>query len=151
MRTGEVRSGVADPIKDEGGSGAVFSRGAPDQGTALNPQPQSRLEEREEVNSSVVIRLVNLAADVHGRLVDISLGGCRIHTDRPFPVGIFRRVEVEFCVDGLPFRFGGVTQAIYDPCSVGIRFLDLSERKREQLRQLLDELRGREPAPEQEK
>jgi len=55
-------------------------------------------------------------------------------------VGVFRRVEVEFCVDGLPYRFPGVTQAIYDPRNVGIRFLDLSERKREQLNTLLDEI-----------
>jgi c-di-GMP-binding flagellar brake protein YcgR len=111
---------------------------------------RSCLEPRQEIDCSVVIHLVSLAADVHGRIVDISLGGCRIRTSGPFPVGIFRRVEVEFRVDGLPFRFAGVTQAIYDPCSVGIRFLDLSERKREQLQQLLDEIGKHEPSPNQE-
>ena len=76
-----------------------------------------------------------------GHIVDISTGGCRIRTERQFPVGIFRRVEVEFRIEGLPFRLGGVTQAIYDPFNVGIRFLDLSDRKREQLLQLIDEVR----------
>ncbi len=141
---------MADEIKDEGGSSPVFSGDIPLQSTTPNLRQRTCPQQRQEVDSSVVIRLVNLAADVHGRIVDISLGGCRIHTDRPFPVGIFRRVEVEFCVDGLPFRFAGVTQAIYDPCSVGIRFLDLSERKQEQLRQLLDEIREPKPSPDQQ-
>jgi hypothetical protein len=49
-------------------------------------------------------------------------------------------VEVEFRIEGLPFRFGGVTQTIYDPFNVGIRFLDLSDRKREQLLHLIEEI-----------
>ena len=79
-----------------------------------------------------------------GRILDVSLGGCHIRTDRRFPVGIFRRVEVEFRIEGLPFRLAGVTQAIYDPFNVGIRFLDMSDRKREQLQQLIDEIRKSE-------
>ena len=106
-----------------------------------------RVEARRPVDTSAVIHLISLAAEIHGNIVDISLGGCRIRTDMRFPVGIFRRVEVEFHVDGLPFRFGGVTQAIYDPFNVGIRFLDLSARKREQLLQLLDEIRKLEKPP----
>jgi c-di-GMP-binding flagellar brake protein YcgR len=93
------------------------------------------------VDTSVVLHLIDLAADVQGRIVDVSLGGCRIRVERRFPVGIFRRVEIEFRVDGLPFRLGGVTQAVYDPFNVGIRFLDLSDRKREQLLQLVDEIK----------
>lgn len=138
---------MTDPNNGEGGRGPVFSEGVAFQRSVADPRLQRRLHPRQEIDSRVVIRLVNLAADIHGHIVDISLGGCRIHTDRPFPVGVFRRVEVEFCVDGLPFRFAGVTQAIYDPRSVGIRFLDLSERKREQLQQLLDEIREQGPSP----
>jgi len=99
------------------------------------------IEPRLDVDTSAVIHLISLAADVQGRIVDISTGGCRIRTERRFPVGIFRRVEVEFRIEGLPFRLGGVTQAIHDPFNVGIRFLDLSDRKREQLLQLIDEVR----------
>jgi c-di-GMP-binding flagellar brake protein YcgR len=94
-----------------------------------------------------VIRLVNLAADVHGRILDLSLGGCHIRTERRFPVGIFRRVEIEFRIEGLPFRLGGVTQAIHDPINVGIRFLDMSDRKREQLLQLIEEIKESEQPP----
>jgi hypothetical protein len=88
--------------------------------------------------------LINLAADVNGRIIDLSPGGCHIQTDRRFPVGVFRRVEVEFRIEGLPFRLGGVTQAIYNPFNVGIRFLDLSDRKREQLLQLIEDIQKSE-------
>jgi len=80
------------------------------------------------------------------------MGGCRIRTNLPFPSGVFRRVETQFQVNGLPFRLAGVTQAIYDPFQVGIRFLDVSERMREQLAQLIEEIMcqpettGTEPA-----
>ena len=108
-----------------------------------------RLVARHEVDTSAVIRLVNLAADVNGRILDISTGGCHIRTDRRFPVGIFRRVETEFRIEGLPFRLAGVTQAIYDPFNVGIRFLDMSERKLEQLLQLIDEIKADNDAREE--
>jgi hypothetical protein len=101
-----------------------------------------RIEPRQEVDTRAVIRLVNLLADVTGRVIDISAGGCHIRTDSRFPVGVFRRVEAEFCIEGLPLRLAGVTQAIYDPFNVGIRFLDMSERKREQLLQLIEEIRA---------
>ncbi|HMG88073.1 MAG TPA: PilZ domain-containing protein [Terracidiphilus sp.] len=99
-----------------------------------------RFERRLRVDTSVVVHLIDLAADVQGRIVDISLGGCHIRTDRRFPVGIFRRVEIEFRIESLPFRLGGVTQALYDPINIGIRFLDVSDRKREQLLQLIEEI-----------
>jgi c-di-GMP-binding flagellar brake protein YcgR len=100
-----------------------------------------RIEVRNEIESRAVIRLIGLAADLEGRILDISLGGCHICTDLQFPVGIFRRVETEFGLEGFPFRLAGVTQAIYDRFNVGIRFLDMSERKREQLVQLIEEIR----------
>ena len=95
---------------------------------------------REEVNTSAVITLVNIASRLCGRIIDLSLGGCRIRTDERFPVGIYTRVETEFRLEGLPFRLGGVIQAIHDRHTVGIRFLDMSSRKREQLEQLIEEI-----------
>ena len=52
-------------------------------------------------------------------------------------------------MNGLPFRLAGVTQAIYDPFQVGIRFLDVSERMREQLAELIEEIKDR-PEDEQQ-
>jgi hypothetical protein len=75
-----------------------------------------------------------------GRVLDLSIGGCALRTVDPFVLGIYRRVEVEFQIEGLPFRLAGVTQSIHDRNTIGIRFLNLSERKREQVLQLIEEM-----------
>jgi hypothetical protein len=119
-------------------NGAAHDGAAPPDGAVLHAE--RRHESRRPVDTGAVIYLIDLAAMKHGRIVDLSLSGCRIRTDQRFPLGVFRRVETEFRLEGLPFRLAGVTQAIYDPRSVGIRFLDMSERKREQLVMLIEEI-----------
>ena len=122
----------------------------PEESSSAQMLPAARITRRAEprlgIDSRVVLHLIDLAANIHGRIVDISLGGCHIRTDSPFPVGIFRRVEIEFRLEGLPFRLGGVTQAVYDRFNVGVRLLDLSERKREQLLQLIEEIKAMDQA-----
>jgi len=44
----------------------------------------------------------------------------------------------------MPFRLSGVTQWTNRKHLVGVRFIDLSDRKREQLAQLIDELRAQQ-------
>jgi hypothetical protein len=95
---------------------------------------------RHDVDTSASILLVNVGSTLRGRILDLSLGGCRIRTDERFPVGIYTRVETEFRLEGLAFRLGGVIQAIHDRNTVGIRFLDLSERKRQQVQDLIGEI-----------
>lgn len=104
-------------------------------------QRERRKVSREVVDSTAVIDLVNVASRLPGRILDLSLGGCRIRTDERFPVGIYTRVETEFHLEGLPFRLGGVIQAIHDRWTVGIRFLDMSKRKREQVEELMEDIR----------
>jgi c-di-GMP-binding flagellar brake protein YcgR len=108
------------------------------------PRPtgrERREQSREEVDTSAVIYLINVGSKLSGRILDLSLSGCRIRADDRFPVGIYTRVETEFRLEGLPFRLGGVIQSIHDRHNVGIRFLDVSDRKREQVEQLIEEIR----------
>jgi c-di-GMP-binding flagellar brake protein YcgR len=126
--------------------------------TQPEPVPQSprkpagrerRQQSRHEVDTTATILLVNVGSTLRGRILDLSLTGCRIRTDEHFPVGIYTRVETEFRYQGLPFRLGGVIQAIHNRDTVGIRFLDLSQRKREQVLELIgeiDEMRAAHPA-----
>jgi hypothetical protein len=108
----------------------------------IEPQPKRdrRASVRYPVDTSAKIYFVKMGAVLCGRIVDLSLGGCRIHCGEPFPVGIFTRIEVEFVFSGLPFRLGGVIQALHDRQTVGIRFLDMSARKRGQLQHLIYEI-----------
>jgi hypothetical protein len=101
---------------------------------------------RCEIDNSAVIFLVKIGSKLAGQILDLSLGGCRIRTAQRFPVGIYTRVEIEFQVQGLPLRLGGVIQAIYDRHVVGIRFLDVSPRKREQIAELIEEIGGTQAA-----
>lgn len=101
---------------------------------------ERRTQSRHTVDTSASIFLVKIGSTLRGRIVDLSLTGCRICTEERFPVGIYTRVETEFRLEGMPFRLGGVIQAIHDRNTVGIRFLDLSERKRRQVTELISEI-----------
>ena len=109
-----------------------------------DPKPviERRAEKRHAVDTGAHVFFIDVRAQISGRILDISMSGCRIRADKPFPVGIYRRVETEFNVDGLPFRLGGVVQALHNRFTVGIRFLDMSPRKRDQLAQLMEEIEG---------
>ncbi len=122
--------------------GAWEPFGQPPAPSARPLQRERRQQARHEVDTSAVILLVNVGSLLNGRIVDLSLSGCRIRTDEKFPVGIYTRVETEFRLGGLPFRLGGVIQAVHDRDrrNVGIRFLDVSTRKRGQVEQLIEEI-----------
>lgn len=95
---------------------------------------------RQGVDTSATIHLIKVGSKLRGQILDLSLGGCRIRTSDRFPVGIYTRVETEFRLQGQVVLLGGVIQAVHDRHQVGIRFLDVSQRKREQLVELIEEL-----------
>lgn len=99
-----------------------------------------RSSSRHAVDTRANLILVKGAIRMAGQILNLSLGGCRVRTDERFSVGIYTRVEVEFYLHGLPFRVGGVSQAILDKNTVGIRFLDMSDRRRDQLTELIAEI-----------
>ncbi|MGD0892020.1 MAG: PilZ domain-containing protein [Terracidiphilus sp.] len=118
------------------------SDAAPGRGIAspvLNER-ERRAHVRHEVDSTAHIFLLHLGHGVVGRILNLSVGGCGIRTVEPFPLGIYTRVETEFHLRGMPFRLSGVIQFVYERNFVGIRFLDLSDRKLEQVNQLIAEM-----------
>jgi len=127
---------VTDPLAAQ--TGALAAR-APQSRPAPVKQ-ERRSQARRPVDTTATIFLVRGGAKLTGRILDLSLNGCRIRTDERFPVGIYTRVETEFRLEGLPFRLGGVIQAIHGPFAVGVRFLDMSERKKEQVAELIQEI-----------
>ena len=103
-----------------------------------------RSSSRHAVDTRANLILVKGAIRMAGQILNLSLGGCRVRTDERFSVGIYTRVEAEFYLHGLPFRVGGVSQAILDKNTVGIRFLDMSDRRRDQLTELMAEIAAAE-------
>jgi hypothetical protein len=101
---------------------------------------ERRVHGRHTVNTQANLHLVGSRVSMAGRILNLSEGGCRLRTDTPFDVGVFVRLETEFYLHGLPFRIAGVSQAILDRNTIGIRFLDMSQRRREQLTELMAEI-----------
>lgn len=102
---------------------------------------ERRRQARLEVDASATIFLVRVGSTLRGRIADLSLSGCRIQTEEQFQVGIYTRVEAEFYLQRLPFRLAGVIQVVHDSRTIGIWFLDLSDRKREQVADLIAEIK----------
>jgi PilZ domain len=102
--------------------------------------PDRRVQARYKVDEAATLSLVNSGSRMHSRILDLSLSGCRLHTHERFPLGIYTRVEAEFRVAGIPFRLGGVVQTIHGKHEIGVRFLDVSERKRQQVMELIEEI-----------
>jgi hypothetical protein len=139
--TGPAREEPAQPVGEEQAEEPAPARVQPASGPVGVPNRRDRrLQARQEVNDTASVYLINGGAVLRGRIVDLSLGGCRIWTESRFLVGIYTRVEAEFYVCGQAFRLGGVIQATHDRSQVGIRFLDMSDRKREQVEQLIEEI-----------
>jgi hypothetical protein len=98
---------------------------------------------RHELDSHARVLFLSIHSRVIGKVIDLSLGGCRIRAQQRIPVGAYRRVEVEFIVDGLPLLLPGVTQALHDKYTIGIRFVEMTDRKRGQLRLVIEEIEQR--------
>lgn len=103
---------------------------------------------RHKVDTSATIILVRGGSSLAGHIVDLSLGGCCIQTRDKFPLGIYTRVETEFRLRGLPFRLGGVIQAVHHADTIGVRFLDTSDRKRQQITELIEEIQQAQSDPD---
>ncbi len=121
--------------------GELTESGAGESGLGALPRNR-RVDARCGVDTSAVIRLIKIGSNLDGQILNVSLGGCRIRTTERFPVGIYTRVEVEFRLRGTPLLLGGVVQAIHGRNDVGLRFLDVSARKREDLTELIAEIKA---------
>lgn len=116
------------------------------QNAASGAGRERRLQPRESVDTSAIVFVVKSGSRLEGRILDLSRCGCGIRFDERHLRGIYTRVEVEFRLEGIPFRLGGVIQSVRDPWSVGIRFIGLSERKQAQVTDLMAELRAQREA-----
>ena len=154
LLTGLIDEVAAEAVKEAAkeavaSPGAAIAAAAARVALANSTQAASpaKVAEAEAVESGLkesqaVIRLLKDGSEMAGDVVDLSLEGCTLRMVRPFNLGIYVRVEVSFHVRGLMFRLAGVSQEILDKCTVGFRFLDVSRRKREELEQVIEELRA---------
>lgn len=77
---------------------------------------------------------------VPAKILDLSVGGCLMETDRPMTLALDEIVELIFCVNHMPFRVRGKVRAIRSEKLVGFQFPQLSDRTRMQIEDLVGEL-----------
>ena len=99
-----------------------------------------RLIPRYTVDEEASLLLVNHGSKIPCRVLDLGMGGCRVFTRDRFQAGILVRIEVNFKVRGLAFRFSGVTQWTDSRHQVGIRFVDVIPRRKQELAEALHEV-----------
>jgi hypothetical protein len=74
------------------------------------------------------------------KIINLSIGGCLMESEKPLTLGLDEIVELIFCVNHMPFRVRGKVRAIRSQTVIGFQFPQLSDRVRMQLQDLVGEL-----------
>jgi hypothetical protein len=75
-------------------------------------------------------------------IINLSIGGCLMESERPLTLAKNEIVELIFCVNQMPFRVRGRVRAIRSESVIGFQFPQVSDRVRRQLEDLVGELRS---------
>ena len=101
---------------------------------------EGRTSHRHPVHSGAMLNVIGQDLSVHCNVLDLSLGGCRLRAKDQFRVEAQVRVEVTFTIRGLPMLLPGVVQWTDCAGNFGIRFTNMSSRRRDALAELLAEI-----------
>ena len=101
-----------------------------------------RASPRHRVHEKARIVVLNSPTTAVCSVLDISLGGCRLFAEQPFPARKRIPVEVTFKICGFPLRFSGIIKWTDFEGTMGIEFVDVSPRRREALALVVEDLKG---------
>jgi hypothetical protein len=101
---------------------------------------EGRTAHRHPVHSGALLSVIGQDLSVHCNVLDLSLGGCRLRARGEFRVEAQVRVEVTFTIRGLPMLLPGIVQWTNCAGHFGIRFLDMSARRKDALVEVLSEI-----------
>lgn len=74
-------------------------------------------------------------------IINLSIGGCLMESERSLTLAKNEIVELTFCVNQIPIRVRGQVRAIRSKSRIGFQFPRVSDRVRMQLEDLVRELR----------
>lgn len=103
---------------------------------------EDRANPRHNVHEKAQIMTLNQALQAECKVLDLSLGGCRLLLEEPFPLERDSPLEVKFTLRGLPLRFCGTVRWWNREHKVGIQFAPMTERRREMLTEAILDLRA---------
>jgi len=104
-------------------------------------QQDHRAVPRYGMDEEAHLLLVEHGSTFACRIVDLSLNGCRVRIEERFCAGARVHVELSFRVRGLAFRFSGVTQWTDGRHLAGIRFMNVTSRRRDDLVEALSDVK----------
>lgn len=103
----------------------------------------SRIKAPSEGEWSAMVRNVQAERLFPGSLTELSQQGCCVLFKHSFTGLLNQEVEVEFEIQRLHFRLAGVPKAVHDGLLVGIQFNPMTNRRKEELTQLIAEVGGK--------
>ena len=106
---------------------------------ATTEPDERRSSPRIAVDEQAAVLVVGHGMSFLGRVLDLSLNGCRVQAATQLPGGGRVRVEVAFTVNGLPFRMGGAIRWS-DGESMGIQFVRVSPSRLAEWGRVIEEL-----------
>ncbi len=103
-------------------------------------QDERRKQPRLHCKGVAEISVLSVKAKIPGTLLDLSVSGCCIHSSLPLPSIENPFVEVHLHVKGISLRLAGVVRHVRKDHRAGIEFVDVTSRKAEQIKELIQEL-----------
>jgi hypothetical protein len=103
---------------------------------------ERRADPRQPVEEPAAIVILEQGVGFRCSVLDLSLSGCRLRTGLRFPGSAWERVEVSFKLRGISLRFMGVIQWIDGRQKLGIRFTNMTPRRRTELAEVLAEVKA---------
>ena len=107
---------------------------------------EGRAHPRFPVDEDSGLLLVSHGMPLKARIVDLSLTGCRVRAYDRFSGKAGRAIEVTFKANGIDFRFNGVVQWSDEHNYLGIRFVNMADRRKKDLADVIEEMAAAEAA-----
>jgi hypothetical protein len=114
----------------------------PSEGKAASEEPggEQRRYPRLSCSGIVDLRVIPGGGKETGALINLSKRGCFFLADKPLRGSEGASIEIHLKVHGIDFRVAGVIRHVRKGIRAGIEFVRLSQRKCEQINELIGEL-----------
>jgi hypothetical protein len=106
----------------------------------LTMPKEKRRNPRFECKGTASMQDLGIGSPHVGRIANLSVDGCLILLKEPKPLTQDTMVELTFTIDDVPFRVWGQVKAIRSDTAIGFQFPLLSNRVRDRLAALIEQL-----------
>jgi hypothetical protein len=110
------------------------------QAEEYDPGSENRQHPRLACGGVADIRVIPDGVKETGTLLDLSRQGCCFLGDKPLSGAEGATIEIHLKVKGIDLRVSGVIRHLHKGVRAGIEFASVSDRKREQIDELICEL-----------